>query len=205
MSDYYHYQNSCCGTAHAYLLPSLSQIFANLAPPEKRIFDLGCGNGSIANWLSEKGFQVSGCDPSESGIAEAKKAYPELDLYVGSAYDDLASKFGNFPLLISLEVVEHVYAPRDYAKTVYNLLQPGGYALISTPYHSYLKNLALAATGKMDEHFTALWDHGHIKFWSVKTMTKLLTEANLSVEKIYRIGRIAPLAKTMIILARRGQ
>ncbi len=73
MSDYYHYQNSCCGTAHAYLLPSLSQIFADLAPPEKRIFDLGCGNGSIANWLSEKGFQVSGCDPSESGIAEAKR------------------------------------------------------------------------------------------------------------------------------------
>ncbi|MFM6377322.1 MAG: methyltransferase domain-containing protein [Microcystis sp.] len=106
-------------------------------------------------------------------------------------------------MLISLEVVEHVYAPRDYAKTVYNLLQPGGYALISTPYHSYLKNLALAATGKMDEHFTALWDHGHIKFWSVKTITKLLTEANLSVDKIYRIGRIAPLAKTMIILARR--
>ncbi|WP_242034671.1 class I SAM-dependent methyltransferase [Microcystis flos-aquae] len=172
MSDYYHYQNSCCGTAHAYLLPSLSQIFADLAPPEKRIFDLGCGNGSIANWLSEKGFQVSGCDPSESGIAEAKKAYPELDLYVGSAYDDLASKFGTFPLLISLEVVEHVYAPRNYAKTVYNLLQPGGYALISTPYHSYLKNLALAATGKMDEHFTALWDHGHIKFWSVKTISE---------------------------------
>lgn len=205
MSDYYHYQNSCFGTAHAYLLPFLSQIFDSLAPPEKRIFDLGCGNGSIANWLSEKGFQVSGCDPSGSGIAEAKKAYPELDLQLGSAYDDLASKFGTFPLLISLEVVEHVYAPRDYAKTVYNLLQPGGYALISTPYHSYLKNLALAATGKMDEHFTALWDHGHIKFWSVKTITKLLTEANLSVEKVYRIGRIAPLAKTMIILARRGQ
>jgi 2-polyprenyl-6-hydroxyphenyl methylase/3-demethylubiquinone-9 3-methyltransferase len=205
MSDYYHYGNSSCGSAHAYLLPSLSQIFASLTSPEKRIFDLGCGNGSIANWLSETGFQVSGCDPSESGIAQAKNAYPELDLHVGSAYDDLASKFGTFPLLISLEVVEHVYAPRSYAKTVYNLLQPGGYALISTPYHSYLKNLALAATGKMDKHFTALWDHGHIKFWSVKTITQLLTEANLSVEKVYRIGRIAPLAKTMIILARRDK
>jgi 2-polyprenyl-6-hydroxyphenyl methylase/3-demethylubiquinone-9 3-methyltransferase len=205
MSDYYNYGDSRCGSAHSYLLPSLSRIFASLAPPEKSIFDLGCGNGSIANWLSEKGFQVSGCDPSESGIAQAKNAYPELDLHVGSAYDDLASKFGTFPLLISLEVVEHVYAPRSYAKTVYNLLQPGGYALISTPYHSYLKNLALAATGKMDEHFTALWDHGHIKFWSVKTITQLLTEANLSVEKVYRIGRIAPLAKTMIIIARRDK
>ncbi|MEG3436355.1 methyltransferase domain-containing protein [Pannus brasiliensis CCIBt3594] len=202
MSDY-HYSHARCGFAHAYLLPPLREIIGKLDIPEKRLFDLGCGNGSIANWLAEQGFQVSGCDPSQSGIARAREAFPELDLHVGSAYDDLADKFGTFPLVISLEVVEHVYAPRDYARCVYNLLEPGGYALISTPYHSYLKNLALAVTGKMDEHFTALWDHGHIKFWSERTISRLLDEAKLSVEKIYRVGRFPPLAKTMIVVARR--
>lgn len=199
----YHYSHARCGFAHAYLLPSLSAILGKLEIPEKRIFDLGCGNGSIANWLAERGFKVSGCDPSKSGIARAREAFPELDLHVGSAYDDLADKFGTFPLVISLEVVEHVYAPRDYARCLYNLLEPGGYALISTPYHSYLKNLALAVTGKMDEHFTALWDHGHIKFWSERTLSLLLGEAGLSVEKIHRVGRIPPLANTMLVVARR--
>ncbi len=69
--------------------------------------------------------------------------------------------------MISLEVVEHLYFPRKFARTVYDLLEPGGTAIISTPYHGYWKNLVMALTGTMDAHFTALWDHGHIKFWSI--------------------------------------
>ena len=152
----------------------------------------------------KKGFTVSGVDPSDTGIAVANAALPTLNLKVGSAYDPLHESFGTFPLLVSLEVVEHVYAPRIYAKCVYNLLSPDGYALISTPYHGYLKNLALALTGKMDKHFTALWDHGHIKFWSPQTITQLLTEAGLQVTRIYRVGRIPQLAKTMLVVARKS-
>ena len=47
------------------------------------------------------------------------------------------------------------------------------HSLIS-PNHGYLKNLSLAILGKMDQPFTALWDHGHIKFWSMPTLTTLL-------------------------------
>jgi hypothetical protein len=71
------------------------------------------------------------------------------------------------------------------------------------PYHGYWKNLALALTGQMDAHFTALWDHGHIKFWSIRTITQLLTEAGFRIIQIQRIGRISPLAKTMMIVVQR--
>lgn len=79
----------------------------------------------------------------------------------------------------------------------------GGVAVISTPYHGYWKNLAMAVTGKMDAHFTALWDHGHIKFWSMKTLRQLLEEAGLKVERFERVGRIPLLAKSMIAVARK--
>ena len=65
----------------------------------------------------------------------------------------------------------------DLAKTLYDLAESSGTAIVSTPYHGYWKNLALAITGRMDAHFTALWDHGHIKFWSMKTLGALLFEA----------------------------
>ena len=55
----------------------------------------------------------------------------------------------------------------------------------------------------MDAHFTALWDHGHIKFWSYKTLTILLEEAGFTDVKFSRVGRIAPLAKSMIATARK--
>lgn len=199
----YNYSEAKCGCAHACLLPAIEGAIRDFHLPPSRVFDLGCGNGSVANWLQQRGFSVSGVDPSTSGIAAANAAFPGLNLKVGSAYDPLHEEFGQFPLLMSLEVVEHVYSPRSYARCVYDLLLPNGYALISTPYHGYLKNLALALTGKMDSHFTALWDHGHIKFWSQRTLTQLLEETGLRVEKINRIGRIPQLAKSMLVIAKK--
>jgi len=58
--------------------------------------------------------------------------------------------------------------------------------------------LALALTGKMDTHFSPLWDGGHIKFWSVQTLKSLLSEAGFEDISFVRVGRIPLLAKSMI-------
>lgn len=188
---------------HSVLLPKLEEILNDVETnlvKTKRMFDLGCGNGSIANYLNNKGWDVTGVDPSSDGIKQANLAFPQLKLYNGSTVDNLTDRFGNFPILISLEVIEHVYAPRDYMSNIYNLLEPGGVAIISTPYHGYLKNLLISLFGKMDSHFTALTDGGHIKFWSFKTLTQLLNEFNFKDIKFYRVGRFHPsIAKSMIV------
>jgi 2-polyprenyl-3-methyl-5-hydroxy-6-metoxy-1,4-benzoquinol methylase len=190
---------------HAYLWPT---VFAELdrlglSGDGKRVFDLGCGNGATAKALADRGWRVSGVDPSESGIGFARSAYPDLDLRCGSSDDDLPAVFGTFPAVVSLEVVEHVFLPRQFAARVRDLLEPGGTAVLSTPYHGYWKNLALAVTGKMDAHFTALWDYGHIKFWSPGTLSALLRGAGLDVVRVVRVGRIPVLARSMVVVARR--
>lgn len=190
-------------SSHDYLLPAVIEELSRISGGERRLFDLGCGNGSVAAALSGQGWDVTGVDPSTAGIAQANSRYPDIKLYEGSAYDNLAATFGTFPVVISLEVVEHVYAPRQYAKTLYSLIEPGGTAIVSTPYHGYWKNLAMALTGKMDAHFTVLWDHGHIKFWSIATLTKLLREAGLHCIRFRRVGRFPVLAKSMIAIARK--
>lgn len=188
------------------LLPVVRRLLGSLDPPsaaERRLFDLGCGNGSLTHELSRMGWDVTGVDPSTEGIAHARSAYPELKLGLGSAYDDLAGRYGQFPVVLSLEVVEHVYSPRDYARTVFDLLAEGGTAILSTPYHGYWKNLALALTGRMDAHFDPLWDHGHIKFWSMRTLEELLRETGFVDVRFERVGRVPPLAKSMFAVARK--
>ncbi len=203
----YVYSDFETNPSHDYLLPTvfaeLEKLKAGLGGRDARMFELGCGNGSVASKLSSRGWDITGIDPSVEGIEQARKAYPELKLAQGSAYDNLVEIYGTFPVLMSLEVVEHVYAPREYAKTAFNLLEPGGTAIFSTPYHGYLKNLAMAVSGKMDAHFTALWDNGHIKFWSEKTLTELLVEAGFETPHYLKVGRIPALAKSMIAIARR--
>ena len=168
-----------------------------------RLFEVGCGNGSVASAIMSLGWAVTGVDPSSQGIQHAQQVYPNISLFHGSAYDDLTSQYGKFPVVLSLEVVEHLYDPRCYAKTVFSLLEPGGTAIISTPYHGYWKNLVMALSGKMDAHFTALWDHGHIKFWSIRTLSALLSEAGFVDIRFERVGRIPAFAKSMIAIARK--
>jgi 2-polyprenyl-3-methyl-5-hydroxy-6-metoxy-1,4-benzoquinol methylase len=199
----YTYSDAVHHAHHRYLDDEVLRILAQLSWPagERRVFELGCGNGSFAKVMSEHGYTVTAVDSSISGIQLARSSFPGIAFHNGSAYDDLSNQFGKFKVVISLEVIEHIFEPRKYAATVYDLLERGGLAIISTPYHSYLKNLVLAISGKMDAHFTVLWDYGHIKFWSIKTLRILLLEAGFKDVRFSRVGRIPPLAKAMIALA----
>ena len=75
--------------------------------------------------------------------------------------------------------------------------------MVGTPYHGYLKNLAISLLNKWDAHHTTLWDGGHIRFFSVKTLTELVTENGFEVIRFYFFGRCPFLWKNMICLARR--
>lgn len=201
----YRYADAGGSPSHDYLLPTVLRLLDGLDVSErdKRLFELGCGNGSVARGLTQRGWDVTGVDPSAEGIAHANHCHPELKLHTGSAYDNLAGQYGQFPVVLSLEVVEHVFAPRHYARTLFELVAAGGSAIISTPYHGYWKNLAMAVSGRMDKHFTALWDNGHIKFWSIATLSELLEEAGFVDIRFERVGRVPALAKSMIAITRK--
>jgi 2-polyprenyl-3-methyl-5-hydroxy-6-metoxy-1,4-benzoquinol methylase len=198
----YSYHEASAGWAHGYLVQPVLAEVDRIKP--RRAFEIGAGTGYVASLLAKRGIEVTAIEPSRSGVEIARRHYPDVKMNDGSVYDDLAPVYGQFPLVISLEVVEHLMHPRLFAKAIFNLLEPSGTAIISTPYHGYWKNLALALSGKMDNHFTALWDGGHIKFWSITTLTSLLEEAGLRVERVVRVGRIPSLAKSMIVIARKA-
>lgn len=196
------YASGTVAHTHAYLMPTVHAALARHARG-KRVFELGCGNGAAAAEIAATGYDVAGIDPSHSGIAAARQIAPSCRLEHGSSEDALAERFGTFDVVLSLEVVEHVYAPARFAAVIAELLAPNGVAIISTPYHSYLKNLALAASGKLDGHFTALWEGGHIKFWSRRTLGQLFTEAGFDEVDFARLGRMPVLAKSMIAVYRK--
>ena len=61
----------------------------------------------------------------------------------------------------------------------------------------------LALTGKLDAHFTALWDGGHIKFWIRSSLSQLLTEAGFEQLVFRGAGRLPWLWKSMVCSVRR--
>lgn len=191
--------------ASEYIIPKLERILENTEVAENdRIFDLGCGNGAVAAHLQEAGYSVTGVDPSIEGVMEAKNKYPDVDINMGSAYDNLGEEYGQFRVVISLEVVEHVHRPWRYANALHELTDDGGYVMISTPYHGYVKNLLIAMKGAWGRnHYNPLRPGGHIKIWSPDTLSTLLQEVGFDEPSFHRVGRwpFSSIAKSMIAVA----
>ncbi|HKU77353.1 MAG TPA: class I SAM-dependent methyltransferase [Pyrinomonadaceae bacterium] len=167
----------------------------------RSICDLGCGNGHITGRLAKLGYQVTGVDASASGIQIARRAYPNVE-FVEALIDGELS-LGQFDLVVSSDVIEHMYRPSNLLEAARALLKPGGQILLGTPYHGYLKNLVLAATGKMDAHYSVLHDGGHIKFFSVKTLSMLMKARGFEDLSFTFYGRAPRLWKNMICHARK--
>jgi 2-polyprenyl-3-methyl-5-hydroxy-6-metoxy-1,4-benzoquinol methylase len=199
--DYAGTKSSCTG---AYLLPVVRDFIQSL-PSESRVVDLGCGNGSTLKAVLRPDISAYGVDASVSGIGIATELLPEVSFYLGDITAQLPDQIetGVFNAVISTETIEHVSNPRGLVTNAFNLLRPGGSLLISTPYNGYLKNLVLSLTNKMDSHFTALWDGGHIKFWSRATLSSLLVEAGFESLSFRGAGRAPFLWKSMIIVAKK--
>lgn len=200
----YWYSHARPNPSHRYLWPVLDRVIAENRFNPKWAIDVGCGNGSTSQFLKERGFATIGVDPSTMGIDIAKKAYPDVEFHVGNAYDDLAARHGKFPLVISLEVIEHLYDPRSFVKTLNALLTEDGIAVISTPYNGYWKSLGLAIAGKWPLHHKPLRLGGHIKFFSVHDLSQVLTEEGFVIERIERVGRAIPaFAMSMVAVVRK--
>lgn len=172
------------------------------------ILDVGCGNGFTANYLAGKGYDVYGIDASRQGIAIANRTgggnpgrFFVCDVTTGELPPELRKI--PFRTVISMEVIEHLYSPRTFAAFVRSILEAngGGRFILTTPYHGYLKNLSIALAGKADRHYSALWEGGHIKFWSRRTLAILLREAGFRNMAFTGTGRIPYLWRHMVFSA----
>jgi 2-polyprenyl-3-methyl-5-hydroxy-6-metoxy-1,4-benzoquinol methylase len=174
----------------------------------KNICDLGCGNGYLAILLAERGYNVTGIDASQSGIKVAKKycktknniKFTCADIR-NISIDKIDTKFD---LVVSIDVLEHLYRPADLIDASIKLLKTDGHILLATPYHGYIKNLFICLLNRWDSHHAVHWDGGHIKFFSVKTMQELLSKYELKNIKFYFHGRAPLLWKNMFCLARKN-
>lgn len=101
--------------------------------PTDKVLEVGCGIGSIVNYLTQKGYRnVIGTDISTEAIEYGKKKYPDIKLQVQAAeilpYD---SEF--FDVILSFDLFEHIKEVDKHISEVFRVLRPGGHYLFQTP------------------------------------------------------------------------
>lgn len=184
--------------AHHYLFPTVRKWLKGAGA--RSVLDLGCGNGALTSAFAREGLEMTGVDVSESGLAIAARSFPDIPFLAADMDRPLPVELHRrFDAVVAVEVIEHLLLPRQLFARVKEALRPGGVLIVTTPYHGFLKNLAIALTNSFDAHTHPLRDYGHVKFFSRETLCQLFVEQGLAIESFARVGRVPSLAKSMIL------
>ncbi len=119
-------------------------------PGGKKILDIGCGGGILAEALATKGAQVTGIDMAEMSLKVAKmhlhESGLEIDYQMIPAEDFATQHTAEFDVITCLEMLEHVPDPASVINAAAAMLKPGGHLFFSTINRSP-KAFALAIIG----------------------------------------------------------
>jgi 2-polyprenyl-6-hydroxyphenyl methylase/3-demethylubiquinone-9 3-methyltransferase len=114
----------------------------------RRVADVGCGAGLLAEPLARLGASVTGVDAAPENIAAAREHALgqglEIDYRVGGA----EALDGRFDLVTSLEVVEHVADPAAFVGTLAAAVGGGGLLILSTPNRTAWSRLIMIGIGE---------------------------------------------------------
>lgn len=96
--------------------------------------DVGCGAGLLCEPLARLGATVTGVDAAAESIAVARAHAAGMGLAIDYRCGELASLgLGQFDLVTSLEVIEHVADKPAFVAQLAAHLAPGGLLILSTP------------------------------------------------------------------------
>ena len=102
----------------------------------KRVLDVGCGGGILAESLSIKGAQVTGIDLSEKALKVAKLHQLEsgalVDYRLIAAEAMAEEQPDNFDVVTCMEMLEHVPDPASVMAACARMVKPGGWVFFST-------------------------------------------------------------------------
>lgn len=130
------------------LNPVRAHFIAARAPlAARRVLDVGCGGGLLAESLARAGAQVTGIDLAPGMIEAARLHAAESGLVIDyrvSAAEALANEApGAYDVVTCMEMLEHVPAPAATMVTLARLVRPGGAVFVST-LNRNLKSFLLA-------------------------------------------------------------
>ncbi len=107
---------------------------SNLA--DKRVLDVGCGGGILAESMAERGASVVGIDLADAALSVARlhalDTGAELEYLSVSAEDYAQTHPESFDVVTCLEVLEHVPNPESTVTACAKLVKPGGALYFST-------------------------------------------------------------------------
>ena len=152
---------------------------------DKKVLDVGCGGGILAEALSELGANVTGIDASENTIGVAKSHSRSIGsdvIYIQNTIEEFISSHPNekFDVITCLEMLEHVPSPNEIIKSCSNLLKEDGNIFFSTINRNPRSYLFAVIGAEYILNLLPKGTHDYEKFIKPSELAKWIREAGLN-------------------------
>jgi GT2 family glycosyltransferase/2-polyprenyl-3-methyl-5-hydroxy-6-metoxy-1,4-benzoquinol methylase/glycosyltransferase involved in cell wall biosynthesis len=167
---------------------SLAALF-DLVPQGAEVLDVGIGGGALGRRLTEeRGCQVDGVTLSNEESRNAAAFYRRIEVADLSVVG-LDTLFGGqrYRAIICADVLEHLPRPTRVLDACRNLLAPDGVLLLSIPNVSYVGLLGELLGGEFRYRIEGLLDRTHLRFFTRRSLLRMLREAGWHVDRIEAI------------------
>lgn len=154
----------------------------------KKVVDIGCGGGILAESMAARGALVTGVDLSDKALGVARLHLYESGLTVD--YQHIAAEAlaleapGSFDVVTCMEMLEHVPDPASTIQACAALVKPGGQVFFST-LNRNLKSYLMAVVGA--EYILNLLPkgtHEYAKFIKPSELARYVRNAGLDVNEL---------------------
>jgi 2-polyprenyl-3-methyl-5-hydroxy-6-metoxy-1,4-benzoquinol methylase len=143
------------------------------------LLDVGAGYGFFLEIARQRGWNVYGTELTDEAVNHCSEK--GLTMFKGELQN---IDFGGvvFDVIISIEVIEHIYNPIDYLKKSNEILRKGGEFYLTTPnFNSFLRY-------RLKEEYNVIEYPNHLGYFTRKTLNKVFTENGFKTLKIQTTG-----------------
>ena len=151
----------------------------------KKVLDVGCGGGILAEALNELGASVTGIDASENTIGVAKthsKSIGSDVRYIQNTIEEFTASYPDerFDVITCLEMLEHVPSPNEIIKSCSSLLKDEGNIFFSTINRNPRSYLFAVIGAEYILNLLPKGTHDYEKFIKPSELAKWIRDAGLN-------------------------
>ena len=161
----------------------LEYILSKCNINDKRVLDIGCGGGILAEQLHKQGAVVTGIDSSSKSITIARQHAKEQNYdieYINKSIFDITD-CNSFDFIVCFEMIEHIDKPNELIKKINEISAKKSGLFLST-INRNLKSFVLAKI--MAEYvlnYVPRGTHQYAKFITPYELTKMLENNNYNL------------------------
>lgn len=148
-----------------------SSVYGN----DRRLLDIGCGDGEFLSYAREAGWKVYGVEISKDGYDLCKKK--GIETY-NKELRDIGFQDNLFDAVTLWDVLEHYLSPKDELREIYRVLKPGGMLYISTPNHKKGKFMGRNWFG-----YNASYEH--LSYFEASTLAQMLIDVGFKIDTTF--------------------